>query len=67
VSFISLICQNARLKPAFQMLRMVRGMEVPCDLYSLPSGGWILSTEGSGVGLAIVPGGDVFAGTLEDA
>ena len=67
MSFISLICQNARLKPAFQILRMVRGMEVPWDLYWGPTGGWILSTEGSGVGLAIVPGGEDFAGTFDDA
>jgi len=49
------------------MLRMVRGIDVPCDLYPAWTGGWILSTEGSGVGFAIVPGGDVFAGTFDDA
>lgn len=67
MSFISLICQNARLKPAFQMLRKVRGIEVPWDWYCPPIGGWILSTEGSGVGSAIVPGREDFAGTFGDA
>jgi hypothetical protein len=67
VSFISLICQNARLIPAFQIFLIVRPTLVPCDLYSFPTGGCILSTEGSGTGIAIVPGGDNLAGTFPDA
>jgi hypothetical protein len=42
-------------------------MEVPWDLYCPPIGGWILSTEGSGVGSAIVPGREDLAGTFDDA
>ena len=66
MSFISLICQNALLNPAFQMLRIVRATLVPCDLYCLPIGGWVLSIDDDGVGLPIVPGGAGFAGTVDD-
>jgi hypothetical protein len=67
VSFISLICQNALLNPAFHMFRIVRPTLVPCDLYSLPIGGWVLSTDELGVGLFIVPGNADLAGTFDDA
>jgi hypothetical protein len=42
-------------------------MDVPWDLYCPPIGGWILSTEDSGVGSAIVPGGEDLEGTFDDA
>jgi hypothetical protein len=67
VSFISLICQYARLSPAFQIFLIVRPIDVPCDLYALPMGGWILSAEGSGAGFPIVPAGADLTGRFEDA
>jgi hypothetical protein len=66
VSFISLICQNALLNPAFQMLRIVRLTLLPCDLYPLLIGGWVLSTDDSGIGFPIVPRGADLAGTLDE-
>jgi len=65
VSFISLICQNALLHPAFHIFRIVLPIDVPWDLYPGPRGGWIMSADLVGSGSPIVPGGAAFTGTLD--
>ena len=57
----------ARFIPAFQIFRIVRPTEVPCDLYSAEAGGgWSLTAEVSGAGFSNIPGGGDFTGTEED-